>query len=110
VWVAEFPAFTGQRKIAGGKAPQWRADGKELVFVGYGNSGLMSLEVKSGATFETGPPKPLLNPSGAASLDESPYYAMTNDGKRFLIREISGTGNVIDSMYIILNWPSLLGK
>jgi hypothetical protein len=33
---------------------------------------------------------------------------MSNDGKRFLIREAPNTGaNQVEPLFLILNWPSL---
>jgi hypothetical protein len=87
----------------------WRADGKELVFVVPGG-GLWSIEVKTGANFESGPPKPLFNPAEARiESTTGGNYTMSNDGKRFLVRVASAsTTNEVEPVHVVLNWPSLL--
>jgi hypothetical protein len=38
-------------------------------------------------------------------------YAVTRDGKRFLIREPLGTANsAVDPLYIVTNWTSLVSR
>jgi Tol biopolymer transport system component/predicted Ser/Thr protein kinase len=113
VWVASFPGFTERRKVSGsfpGVAPLWRADGREIVFLN--SETVMSVDVKAGATFEASEPKVALNSQGAVINNSNVHrYAMSKDGKRFLIREAPNAGtNSVESLFLILNWPSLLGK
>jgi hypothetical protein len=72
----------------------------------------MSVDVKAGATFEASEPKVALNSQGAVINNSNVHrYAMSKDGKRFLIREAPNAGtNSVESLFLILNWPSLLGK
>ena len=107
----EFPAFTDRRKVGAGMQPTWRADGKELVFLAANGTDFMAADVKPGAAFEGGLPKQLFRvPTAAALSTTQRRYAMTNDGKRFLIRGVSSANTGIESLYVILNWPSLLAK
>ena len=109
VWVAAYPSITARRKVADGEAPEWRRDGRELVIVVPGN-GLWSMEVKTGATFESSLPKPLINPPGA-QLDSNQVslYTISSDGKRFLVRvSPTAAANEVEPVHVILNWPSLL--
>ncbi len=113
IWVASFPEFTARRKISTGRgiAPLWRGDGKELIYFG-GDDSFMSVEVKTGAGFEAGVPKPLFKPAGASVLSlQQILYAITYDGKRFFVRENPNAGAAeIEPVHVVLNWPALLGK
>jgi eukaryotic-like serine/threonine-protein kinase len=63
----------------GGGTPLWRADGKEIFYLAPDRTATM-LEVKAGATFATGSPKPLFKvPAGVLFWDVAP------DGSRFLM-------------------------
>ena len=72
----------------------------------------MSVEVKTGAGFEAGVPKPLFKPAGASVLSlQQILYAITYDGKRFFVRENPNAGAAeIEPVHVVLNWPALLGK
>ena len=110
IWVAAFPSFTDRRKIGAGSEPSWRGDGRELVFTTQSGADFMAVEVKPGTAFEVGLPKPIFHAPRHARIIAGHDYAMTNDGKRFLVRETANTGQEIEPLYLILNWPSLLGK
>ena len=108
IWVASFPGFTERRKVSVGfgQAPIWRPDGRELYYVEDG-SALMAVDVKSGATFESGTPKALFA-AGNYQTNTNFRYGVSNDGQRFLIRQTPESGeNQVEPMYVILNWPSL---
>jgi serine/threonine protein kinase len=114
VWVAAFPSFMNQRKVStrSGVAPLWRADGRELVYCGEGGV-LYSVDVQTGATFEAGTPKILKNLSPTSYVFSSTihFYAMTSDGQRFLVHDIPGLEQQdADPLFVMMNWPSLLGK
>jgi len=113
VWVAAFPSFTNIRKLSTrtGVAPLWRADGKELVYCGEGNT-LYSVDVKTGATFEAGTPKALnLSPAAFVFSTTIHLYAMTSDSQRFLVHDIPSVEQENgDPLFVMMNWPSLLGK
>jgi Tol biopolymer transport system component len=69
----------------GGSDPKWRADEKELFYVGR-DGRLMSVELK-GAAFDPGNPRPLFPLRDAAAI--APYlsaYDVPRDGQRFLVR------------------------
>jgi eukaryotic-like serine/threonine-protein kinase len=110
--VAAFPSFTSQRQIStgGGLEPLWRADGKELFFKQSTNLGtnLAAVEVKPGATFETGPTRTLF-PVALRNLESDYYYSVTRDGQRFLVEEPPKTvNNTVEQLYVIANWPALV--
>jgi Tol biopolymer transport system component len=112
VWVAAFPSFTNRRQISSGSGagavqPLWRADGKELFFVGR-DRGMMAVEVKGGTTLELGAPTRLFETS-VNSQSTVHMYAVTRDGKRFLIREGLGSESVLsDPLYVVTSWTSLV--
>jgi hypothetical protein len=63
----------------GGSTPLWRGDGKEIFYITPDRMAT-ALEVKAGATFQAGVPKPLFKvPAGVLFWDVSP------DGQRFLM-------------------------
>ena len=82
VYVSRFPEMSGRVAVSvgGGHRPLWRADGRELFFVGSGNR-LMAAGVTINGT------APSIAP--ASSVLEVPLfgglYAPSPDGKRFVI-------------------------
>ena len=89
---------------AGGIAPRWRGDSKELYYVAA-DARLMAVEVAAGSAFQTGIPQPLFNvftSSPAASPEVTP------DGKRFLIAAPLQQSGAEAPITMLLNWPSLL--
>ena len=114
VFVAAFPSFTDRRQISSGSGAGavqalWRSDGRELFVLGRDRR-LMALDVEPGASLRTGQARQLfesdVNPSSQTHM-----YAVTRDGKRFLVREPLGNENVVtEPLYIVTNWPSLMGR
>ena len=67
----------------GGEFPEWRRDGKDLFFLDPADN-LMAVDVStSGNTVQTGTPHALFHAVGIQTY-EGPY-AVTADGKKFLI-------------------------
>jgi hypothetical protein len=90
-----------QVSTGGGVRPRWRADGKELFFLGEDGK-LMAVPVKSGAAFEYGTPVVLFKPP----VPETPGtsgYVVSPDGQRFLFRTIP-TGANSGSITVVSNW------
>ena len=109
--VASFPAFTNRRQISIGGAvqPLWRADGKELFFLANDRK-LMAVDVKAGATLETGPLRTLFQ-TNVGQSSQVHYYAVTRDGKRFLLREpVGSNAAAVEQLYLVTNWTSLVGR
>jgi Tol biopolymer transport system component len=85
VSVRPFDAATGTAgnpitvTSGGGRTPLWRGDGKEIFYMGPDGKAT-AVEVKAGATFQVGTPKPLFQlPAGLLFWDVAP------DGSRFLM-------------------------
>jgi Tol biopolymer transport system component len=106
IYVAAYPSFDNRRQAsnAGGIAPVWRADGKELFYL-TPNGKLMSVAFKGGAQPETSTPAELFQTRLRADPRYN-QYAVTSDGQRFLISEPVEEND--QPFYVVMNWPSLL--
>ena len=96
---------TWQASTAGGVAPRWRADGKELYFVAP-DATLMAVPVTAaGASFEAGTPVALFPTrivGGGTVAIGRPQYAVARDG-RFLINQPVADATATP-ITLILNW------
>jgi eukaryotic-like serine/threonine-protein kinase len=102
------PGSKWQISSDGGEQPRWRRDGKEL-FYRAANGKLMAAEVKADASgFESSVPKPLFV---APTIDfyYAPLYAVTADGKRFLMNT-PVEESVSAPITVVLNWTAELKK
>jgi hypothetical protein len=92
IYVKPFPKGDGKWQVStnGGSWPRWRADNRELFFMGVGsNAKVMAADIKAtGAEFQRGTPNELFD-SGYVNFqhDGGTYltYAVSSDGQRFLI-------------------------
>jgi Tol biopolymer transport system component len=105
IYIATFPAITQIRRVSttGGCAPHWRKDGKELFYL-LQNGTVMSVDVKTGSTLQTGTPRALFQPPVGefgclARLD------VTGDGERFLVME-APSPSVDEQMHVVTNWEA----
>jgi Tol biopolymer transport system component len=116
VFVRPFPHGPGRWLIStnGGLEPKWRADGRELFYLGSDQM-MMSAEIAPGATFAAGPPRPLFRTNLVGAYLGSPFpngrvrneYAVTPDGQRFLINQPLGGASAY-AVRLVVNWPALL--
>jgi len=90
--------------------PRWRKDGRELYYLSNSRQ-LMSVEIKAGATLETGAVKTLFQTAAALSLTNY-SYSVTGDGQKFLIREPANSSNAgtVEPIQVVINWPAALGR
>ena len=90
IYVTTFPTAAGKWQISrdGGTEPRWRADGKELFYIGQTGT-LMAVPVEAGGTFSSGAPRPLFQVRGRAPISSTDLftYDVTKDGQRFLVNE-----------------------
>ena len=109
VYVQGFPGGGGKRQVStgGGGGPQWRSDGKELYYHALDGK-LMVAPVKCGASFEMGTPVDLLEFRTSGNLT-APYYAVTQDGQRFLLSTIVDT-QPNAPLTVVVNWTAELKK
>jgi Tol biopolymer transport system component len=103
VYVRTFPNPNGKWQVSkgGGTRPRWRRDGKQIFYMRSGTQ-MMSVDVSSGATFQSGDPHVLFDARIPAGWD------VMADGKRFLIA--TTTGDFADPITVVLNWQSALKK
>ncbi|HSE48434.1 MAG TPA: protein kinase [Terriglobales bacterium] len=108
IYVSRFPDGTGRWQIsaAGGLAPRWSRDGKELFYMAPDRS-LMRVPVGvNGNSFEPGPPTALFRSTAVSSPSYS--YDPAPDGKRFLINSMDEQGSL--PMVLVVNWKAELKK
>jgi len=110
VYVQSFPMTQGkwQVSISGGSAPEWGKDGKRIYYLAPDKK-LMAVDLRpAAASFEQGIPKPLFETD--VDIYNAPNrYAVSNDGKRFLIN-VSAEGTNSKPITVVLNWTSELTK
>jgi eukaryotic-like serine/threonine-protein kinase len=109
VYVQSFPPSGGKWQVStsGGAQPRWRRDGKELYFIAPDKK-LMAVDVKLGATFEMGTPKPLFQ-TQVSSFETPNRYDVSADGQRFLINSaVQETSRA--PLVVILNWAAGIKK
>jgi len=87
---------------AGGKLPRWRADGRELYYIGPGGL-LMAIPVSPGARFIAGDPVPLFQ------VEDLEDFDVTADGSRFLVAA-PAERSPDSRIRVIVNWMSLLKR
>ncbi len=114
VVVQPFPDAVGSKwqvSTAGGVAPRWRADGKELYFLAP-DAKLMAVSVTAtGASFESGTPVALFPTrviDGGTVATSRPQYDVARDG-RFLINQPVADAAAAP-ITLILNWTPPIEK
>jgi Tol biopolymer transport system component len=101
--VQPFPVPKGKWQVStgGGVQPRWRADGKELYFIGPERK-LMAVSVTaSSSSFAAGTPValfPVAPPSGAGTANKH-QYMVSSDG-RFLVNTVLNDPPIT----VLLNW------
>ncbi len=85
VYVRAFSSTGGRWQISanGGSQPRWRPDGRELFFVAP-DLKLMSVNVRSGSTFDFDTPKVLFQ-TRIDNFSAPNRYVVADNGQRFLI-------------------------
>jgi len=88
IYVTTFPGAAGKWQVSrgGGTEPRWRADGKEIFYIGPTGM-LMAAPVNTDGAFSSGAPAPLFQSHGRAPISSTDIftYDVTQDGKRFLV-------------------------
>jgi Tol biopolymer transport system component/predicted Ser/Thr protein kinase len=78
-----------QVSTGGGSDPKWRADEKEMFYIG-GDGRMMSVSLRDATAFDPGVPRPLFPLRAIAVV--APYlseYDVQGDGGRFLVRVLT---------------------
>lgn len=112
VYVRPFPAGESEWTMssAGGEAPRWSGDGKELFFEAADGK-LMAAPVKKAVpgaipVFEPGVPQALFDAHIARAAGDRYFeYDVTADGKRFLINTAGkGGAAAAPPLTVVTNW------
>lgn len=107
IYVKAF-GHSGERTLVsnqGGYAPFWKKDGKELFYLDL-NDRMMSVQVQSGTSLEFGLPQPLFQAPKLAGFFQ--YYAVSNDGNRFLFNTLSAQQPEPPPIHILIHWSRVL--
>jgi hypothetical protein len=104
IYLTPFPP-TGERfqlSVGGGTQPRWRADGRELFFLGT-DGAVMSVSLPDGDVRRAGPPTQLFQTvvETSASFDQ---LAVSRDGQRFLVRRPPGGGGDRSPLHVLVNF------
>jgi serine/threonine-protein kinase len=108
IYVRPFPGPGGQWQVstAGGIAPRWRPDGKELYYISPDSTLMAAPILVTGTALEPGLPTALFQPrialGGAAVAGTRQQYDVAPDG-RFLINVSTGEGGAAP-ITVIQNW------
>jgi Tol biopolymer transport system component len=139
IYIKPFPEGPGRWQIStdGGSVPRWRGDSRELYFLSPPN--MISVEIiVSGTSIVARAPKTMFaltsNPGPTILPSDYMFYAVSPDGKRFLIPQLggptptgTGTGSLaqvlanaadqggtaatsFNSLMVVVNWPRLMNR
>jgi Tol biopolymer transport system component len=106
VYVQPFPGPGAKSQVSrdSGSHPVWRADGRELFYLGADRT-MMAVPIGAGRSFDAGQPQALF-PSHAV-LGPNQGYAVTKDGRRFLVNAGSQQSRAAP-LTVVLNWQEEL--
>ena len=85
--------------------PQWRGDGREIVYRAFATGTIVAVDVKLSPTFEHGLPRPLFSTSMSIAFTRP--YDVTADGERFLVNTIAEETTAIP-ITVVVNWTAAL--
>ncbi len=110
VYVRDLGKTGGKWQVssAGGFAPKWRADGKELYFYAEGWD-MMAVAVKTQPSFEIGIPARLFNRTINSNGINRYRYDVSADGQKFLLN-VRTSGADEGTFIITQNWDAELNK
>ena len=108
IYVAPFPGPGGKWQVSttGGTGPRWRRDGKELFYVGPGNTLMAAAVAVEGARVEVGAVRRLFQ---VRPVTPRYFYDTSPNGQRFLVN----TTEELDAsvpITLVVNWHALLKK
>ena len=111
VYAAPYPSAQTRWPIstAGGAEPTWRADGRELFYLGPRGQ-MTAVGVKTGASPVFGTPTLLFEADVLSSLNPSytrNQYAVTADGQRFLVVQPAAKGSV-GAVTVVVDWTTMV--
>jgi Tol biopolymer transport system component len=112
VYVDSFPVFGKKRQIstAGGFAPRWRGDGREIFYFSPDRRLMAARVTVAGDQIEPEAPVRLFEAAVAAGTGTYLFrreYDVAADGQRFLLNLVTGTSM---TMTVATNWTSRLSS
>ncbi len=104
IWLTDFPGGRQKHRISdrGGRQPRWRADGRELFYIG-GDDTLVA--VTMGPDWRSARAVPLFR-AGPFPASGGWHYAVAGDGQKFLVQV--GRPDKSRTLHVVFNWPELL--
>jgi eukaryotic-like serine/threonine-protein kinase len=112
VFVQPFPnASEGKWQIssAGGMAPHWKGDGRELYYLDP-NGRIIAVPVRADSKFEVGTPTTLFTTTVPyPSFPTYLVYDVTPDGQHFLV-STPFSNRASSQITVVLNWPLALKR
>ncbi len=105
IYVVTFPMLGGKWQVStgGGDRPIWSRDGKELYFIGADQK-MMAVEIRGGANFDFGMPKPLFD----VRMGATAWFDVSKDGKFLIPSEVEAASTV--PMTVVVNWQAGLKR
>src|SRR5262249_18518677 len=118
VYVRAFPNGDREWHISqdGGNTPQWRADGRELLYWHPRTRAIMSVPIKSVSPFEPGTPVKLIDaaPFRQETILGNLAFSVTPDGQRLLLIQRQNAspdpGDESSELKMVVNWTAALSK
>jgi hypothetical protein len=109
VVVQPFPGTGGKYQVStsGGGQPVWRADGKELFYLAADGT-MMAVPIDATGQFNAGVPQALF-PTRARAGVVNQKFAVTKDGKRFLVSTTPQQSRATP-LTVVLNWTAAIQK
>jgi eukaryotic-like serine/threonine-protein kinase len=112
IYVTSFPQARSKWQLStgGGEQPRWAGNGKEIFFLSPDGT-MMTVPVRTGATFDAGAPAALFqaNVREPAANSEQAMYDVDATGQRFLINTPVKKATT-QPLSIVLNWNAGLKK
>src|SRR5258708_23902876 len=96
-----------QISAAGGEAPMWRREGKELFYISADRK-LTAVPITLGSTVVAGSPQPLFTFPNPPLAFSTGFYTPLRDGQRFLVNVTGGGGNAAagGAITLVTNRPA----
>jgi Tol biopolymer transport system component len=110
VYVQPFPGPGAKSQVSrdSGSHPVWRADGRELFYLGADRT-MMAVPIAAARSFDAGAPQ-VLFPTNASTLTPNQAYAVTRDGQRFLVNARPSQSSSVSSLTVVVNWTAAIQK
>jgi Tol biopolymer transport system component len=102
VYVTQFPVAKRRIQVstAGGGAPRWRGDGKELFYFSSAAVMVVDISVSSGGDLQAGVPQKLFEAPNMVGTQ----WDVTRDGRRFLMSVAPAASATARPIRVVLNW------